>query len=174
MSKLIIPKTIIGIRSHVATMIQFRNGRRVYSFTKNLVTDAGDNYYTMLGAISAPKWNILSGGCKLGTSSTTPTKSDTDVNTYITGTYTQLLPGYPCANDTDPGNPYNGNANYLTYKYYWNYEQANGYTIREGAIVDQELTPNMALCHFLVSPVVPKTSEMTFYIWVNHEFLGSS
>lgn len=170
---MIIKPDLICIKGFVGVMLEYRNGKKEIFKMSNIVTNDGDDHYALMGARQLQKYDFVGGGCKLGTSATAPTKTDTDVNAYVSGTYVSLMNGYPTTNDSDSDNPYNGYTNYITWKYHWIAEQGNGSTIAEGAIVEQETSPGAALCHFLISPTIPKTLDFTITIWVNHKLLGS-
>lgn len=165
-------KEKIRIRGTVVFVLQdIETGEIIRKMTHNIVTNAGDKYYAELGAHQTPAVDFTSGGLKLGSGTTTPTKSDSDVTTYLTGTYKGIYSGYPKTNDTDPLNGAGG-VDIITYRYFYDTSEANYTGIAEGAIVDQESSPTAALTHFLFDSAFDKTSKQTLTVFVNHEFAG--
>lgn len=158
-----------GIRGHVEIFLENiinHEIRRVASH--NIVTDAGDIYYAQTG-IETPTYDFTAGGMKLGDSTTTPTKADTDVTNYLAGTYKTIYAGYPMTNDIFGAL---GGPDKRTWRYYWDTTEANGVNIREFAIVNKLLVPDAALCHGLIGTTIVKTSEECLTILVHHEFNG--
>ena len=139
---------------------------------RNLISNDGDIYYAKLGSKEMPTYDFAQGGLILGTGTSTPTKTDKGCTTIISGTYKTIYPGYPKTNDDDTNNDYYGNADYITYKYFYGRDDANVEDISEGAIINKESSPDAGLCHFLFDE--PFTKDNTYYltVYVNHEFLG--
>jgi hypothetical protein len=165
-------KEKIRIRGTIVFVLQdVETGKIVRHVTKNVVTDKGDAYYAQMAAGETPSVDFPSGGLKLGDDNTTPTKSDTDVNNYLSGTYKGVFAGYPKTNDSDPLNGYGG-ADVVTWRYFYDTSEANHTGIVEGAIVDAETLPIAALTHFLFDSAFDKTSKQTLTVFVNHEFTG--
>jgi hypothetical protein len=171
-NRIIRPKEICGIIGHICFVIIDRYGRKRFYTTHNVVTNYGDEYYAQRANSETPTYDLEAGGLKLGNSVTTPTKSDTDVTAYLTATYKALRSGYPTTNDSDVDNVYNGNVDYITWSYLYGSAEAVYSDIKEGAIVDQESSPNVALCHFLFASTIDKKSGESLKVFVNHEFLG--
>ena len=140
----------------------------IYIAGKNLVTDAGDQYYAE-SVVGTPSWTV--GGMRLGTGTTAPTKTDTDVTTVLAGSEKAIDTGYPVTNDTDPDNTGAG-VDVVTWRVSYGTAEANGTGIAEGAIVDDINTPTKALTHFLFSATFDKTSNDTLKVIVNHTFNG--
>lgn len=140
----------------------------IYIAGKNLVTDAGDQYYAE-SVVGTPSWTV--GGMRLGTGTTAPTKTDTDVTTLLSGSEKAIDTGYPVTNDTDPDNTGAG-VDVVTWRVSYGTAEANGTAIAEGAIVDNITTPTKALTHFLFSATFDKTSNDTLKVIVNHTFNG--
>ncbi len=166
-------KDVCGIISHICIVITDRYGRKRCYITHNVITNYGDEYYCQQANKETPTYNLENGGLKLGSSLTTPTKSDVDVTTYLSDTYKALRDGYPTTNDGDKDNVYQGYVDYLTWSYFYGNVEAVYNNINEGAIVDQESSPNVALCHFLFASTIDKKNTETMKVYVNHEFLGS-
>lgn len=142
--------------------------KRFYIVGKNLVTNDGDQYYAE-AAVGTPSWSV--GGMRLGTGTTAPTKTDTDVTTFLTGSGKAIDTGYPVTNDSDPDNTGAG-VDIVTWRVTYGTAEANGTGIAEGAIVDNISTPTKALTHFLFASAFDKTSNDTLKVIVNHTFNG--
>src|SRR5690554_388988 len=69
----------------------------------NIVTGAGDIYYAQVAAGETPDndFTDANAGLRLGSSSTSPTKSDDDVTTFLSGSEHALDGGYPKTDDDD-------------------------------------------------------------------------
>jgi hypothetical protein len=155
----------------VAVLRDVETGKIERHITKNVVTDKGDEYYAQMAVGETPDVDFPAGGLKLGDDDTTPTKSDADVNNYLSGTYKGVFAGYPKTNDSDPLNGYGG-KDVATWRYFYDTSEANEVGIVEGAIVDDESFPTAALTHFLFDSAFDKTSKQTLTIFINHEFSG--
>lgn len=134
----------------------------------NVVTDDGDQYYAEAAA-GAPSWAV--GGMRLGTDNTAPTKSDTDVTSFLSGSGKAMDSGYPKTNDDDTDNTGAG-ADIVTWRVSYGTGEANGTGIVELAIVDNITTPTKALAHALFSAGFDKTSSDTLKVFVNHTMNG--
>lgn len=173
------PNSRIAILGWVcAVLCDAKTGKVIKVFkTRNLITGgysgAGDQYYARKSISESPVYEFTSGGLKLGSATPTPSKSDTDVQTYLSSTYKAKESGYPKTNDDDTDNAYYGNDDYATWKFFYGTSEANYSNINEGAIVDQESSPNAALTHFVFSSTIVKTAANTLKVFVNHEFLGA-
>lgn len=140
----------------------------IYIAGKNIVTNDGDQYYAE-GAVGTPSWSVA--GMRLGTGTTAPAKTDTDVTTLLSGSEKAIDTGYPTTNDTDPDNTGAG-VDIVTWRVSYGTSEANGTGIAEGAIVDNITTPTKALTHFLFASAFDKTSNDTLKVIVNHTFNG--
>lgn len=136
----------------------------------NLVTTAGDTYYAKKAVGESPAFSVA--GLRLGTSSTAPTKSDTDVTTHLTGGDKATDGTYPKTNDGDTDNTGAG-VNIATWRVSYTTSEANGSGIYEGALVDNISIPTTALTHFVFGAAFTKTSSDTLKVFVNHTFLGT-
>lgn len=139
----------------------------------NIVTDAGDIYYAQSAAGETPDddFNGANSGLRLGGDNTAPTKSDTDVTTFLSGTGKALDATYEKTNDDDTDNT-GAAANVVTWRYSYATGEGNTTGIIEGAIVDNRTTPTAALTHFLFAASFDKTSNDTLKVFVNHLFEG--
>jgi hypothetical protein len=136
----------------------------------NIVTNAGDEYYAERGALETPNFTVA--GLRLGTGVTSPTKTSTDVTTFLAGSGKAIDGTYPKTNDGDTDNT-GAAVDSVTWRVSYTTAEANGANIAEGAIVDNLTTPTKALTHFLFSAAFTKTSNDTLKVFVNHNFLGS-
>ena len=162
----------VKVQGTIVIVLQdVETGEIVRYVTKNIVTDKGDGYYAQMAADETPDVDFTAGGLKLGDDATAPTKSDTDVTSYLTGTYKGVYSAYPKTNDTDPLNGAGG-PDIVTWRYFYDLGEANETGITEGAIVEQESSPVAALTHFLFDSAFNKTSKQTLTVFVNHEFSG--
>lgn len=161
----------IKIESEVIIVItNVKTGKKRVYKAKNLVTDEGDKYYAQKICGETPAYEFKNGGLKLGSGTTAPTKSDTDVETYLSGTYKTVYSGYPRTNDPDTNNTGAG-VDIITWKFFYDTNEANYDNINEYAIVDAE-TSNAALCRIVPGYTVSKTSSETMTIFINHRING--
>jgi len=157
----------------VAVLENVKTGRRKIIHGVNIVTNDGDKYYAQMAAAETPTddFDGASSGLRLGSDNTTPTKSDTDVTTFLSGTDHALDAGYEKTNDDDGDNSGAG-VDIVTWRYSYTTAQGNANGIIEGAIVDNRTTPTKALSHFLFAASFNKTSSDTLKVFVNHTFNG--
>lgn len=134
----------------------------------NIVTNDGDEYYAG-AAVGAPSWSVA--GLRLGTGSTAPTKTDTDVTTFVSTSDKATDATYPKVNDDDVDNTGAG-LDVVSWRVTYTTSEANATGINEGALVDSVTTPTKALCHFLFAASFDKTSNDTLKVFVNHSFTG--
>lgn len=139
----------------------------------NIVTNDGDLYYAQMAAGETPDddFDGASSGLRLGSDNTSPTKTDTDVTTFLSGTGHALDGTYEQTDDQDADNTGAG-ADILTWRYSYTTGEGNQNGIIEGAIVDDRTTPTAALTHFLFAASFNKTSSDTLKVFVNHEMSG--
>lgn len=141
----------------------------------NIVTNNGDLYYAQTGAGETPGSTIsyhgTNGGLRLGSGSTSPTKSSNDVTTFLSGTGKALDSGYRKTNDNDADNTGAG-TKVITWRYSYITSEANVSGINEGAIVDNRTTPTTALTHFLFAASFSKSSSDTLKVFANHAANG--
>jgi hypothetical protein len=139
----------------------------------NIVTSAGDIYYAQMVAGETPTndFDGASSGLRLGDDPTNPTKADTDVGNFLTGTGHALDGGYEKTDDDDTDNT-GADTDVVTWRYSYLTSEGNAVGIVEGAIVDDRVTPTAALTHFEFASAFDKTSSDTLKIFVNHGFLG--
>jgi hypothetical protein len=138
----------------------------------NIVTNAGDEYYAERGAAETPGTDFATvGGIRLGSDNTAPTKTDTDVTTFLAGTGHAIDGTYPQSDDSDGDNP-DAAADAVSYRYSYTTAQGNANSIIELAIVDNTTTPTVALTHALFAASFNKTSSDTLKVFVTHTFNG--
>jgi len=111
-------------------------------------------------------------GLRLGSADTAPTKTDTDVTTFIASTGKALTAGWEKTNCTDTNNS-GGGVDIVTWKYTYAAADFTAAAIKEGAIVDNITTPTAALSHFLFAASFAITASQALIVYVNHEFLGA-
>ena len=162
--------TIGGVGWNVlAVMTNLITGEKLIMPGRNVVTNDGDVYYAQKAAGETPTDDFAAGGLKLGTSSTTPTKTDIDVTTLGAGS--GKADTFNKTNDTTVENS-GGGTDIVTWKFEYASGDANITGIIEGAIVDNLVTPTAALCHFLFAASFSKTASNVLNIYVNHQFNG--
>ena len=139
----------------------------------NIVTNDGDTYYAQSACAETPDddFDAALAGLRLGDDNTTPTKSDTDVTSFLSGSDHVCDATYPQTDDQDGDNTGAG-VDIVTWRYSYTTAQGNVVDIIEGAIVDNDTTPTAALCHFLFAGIFTKTSSDTLKVFVNHTFTG--
>lgn len=137
----------------------------------NIVTNNGDLYYAQMASGETPASTIdydgSNGGLRLGSGSTSPTKSSNDVTTFLSGTGHALDSGYEKTNDNDADNT-GATTDTVTWRFSYTTAEGNVSGINEGAIVDNRTTPTTALTHFLFAASFAKTSSDTLKVFVNH------
>lgn len=140
----------------------------------NIVTNDGDVYYAQSACGETPTDDFdhaTNAGLRLGSDNTAPTKSDTDVTTFLTGSDHVIDGTYPKSNDGDSDNTGAG-VDVVTWRYSYSTSEGNVSGIIEGAIVDNKGTPTAALTHFLFTASFNKTSSDTLKVFVNHTMNG--
>lgn len=139
----------------------------------NIVTNDGDIYYAQMICSETPTddFDAAASGLRLGSSNTAPTKSDTDVTTFLATSGHALDATYEKTNDGDADNTGAG-VDIVTWRYSYLTSEGNVSGIQEGAIVDNRTTPTAALTHFLFAASFSKTSSDTLKCFINHEILG--
>jgi hypothetical protein len=162
----------IGITGTGFGLLTHANGEVEIIPLKNIVTTAGDLFYAQSAASQTPTVNFKAGGARLGSGSTTPTKADTSVTTFLTGTGHAIDSGYPKTADTDAANSGSG-VSTITWRFSYLAGEGNAVNIIEGAIVNSITSPTTCLCHFLFSAAFTKTSSDTLTLYVNHLFYGA-
>jgi hypothetical protein len=139
----------------------------------NIVCNDGDLYYAQMAADETPDNDFTGGGLKLGTGSTAPTKSDTDIETYIADSYKAVSDGYPKTNDDD-GNNGGAGTDIVTWKYFYDTTEVNENGINECAICsDSSAPPTAILNHAHFSASFDKDNSQTLTVFVNHTFNGT-
>ena len=140
----------------------------------NIVTNDGDVYYAQLAMSDSltDDFQAAGAGLRLGSDNTTPTKTDTDVTTFLSGSDHVIDGSYPQSNDSDGDNTGAGTS-VMTWTYSYLTSEGNVSSIIEGAISDVRAGPSTAvLTHFLFASVFSKTSSDTLKVIVNHTILG--
>lgn len=158
----------------VAVLINQDSGNKRIIHGVNIVTNDGDVYYAQSACGETPTDDFDAGtaGIRLGSDNTTPTKTDTDVTTFLAGTNKAVEATYPQTDDQDGDNTGAG-VDIVTWLYSYTTAQGNANGIIEGAIADVHAGPTTAaLTHFLFAASFNKTSSDTLKVFVNHEFLG--
>ncbi len=163
----------VRLIENVLAILYDARGRPVRSIKgKNIITNEGDLYYAQKAAGESPTTDFPSGGLRLGSSTTTPAKADTDVGTFIASTGKAVSASYPQTNDGDGDNSGAG-TDIITWKFSYTTGDFNASGIAEGAVVDDTGTPTKVLAHLLFASSFPKTGADTLVIYVNHIFHGS-
>ncbi len=160
----------IGARENITIVISDKNGNiKNIAKGKNIVTDDGDIAYAQLVVSEAT--NFDTPFIRLGTSGSAVTKSDTDVNTFITDSDLALDVGFPQRDNSDPGN-IDGGVDVITWKFSYALGDLDTTGIAEGAIVNNGTTPTSALNHFLFAAPFDVASTDQLTVYVNHTFNG--
>jgi hypothetical protein len=123
------------------------------------------------GETPTDDFDAAAAGLRLGSNNTTPTKSDGDVTTFLTGTGHALDATYERTADPDTDNTGAG-VDIVTWRFSYTTAEGNANGIIEGAIVDNRTTPTGALTHFLFAAAFDKTSSDTLKVFVNHQMNG--
>jgi hypothetical protein len=157
----------------LAILTNRHNGDKKIIHGVNIVTNDGDTYYAQKACGETPDDNFEDAlaGLRLGDDNTAPTKSDTDVTAFLSGSDHVCDATYPQTDDQDGDNS-GADVDIVTWRYSYTTAQGNVVAIIEGAIVDNDTTPTAALCHFLFAGVFTKTSSDTLKVFVNHTFTG--
>ena len=158
----------------VALLTDVRTGKQRAIPGSNIVTNAGDLYYAQKAAGETPTKDFPAGGMRLGTSGTTPQKTDVGVtseNSAGRKLFSTSDGTYPKTNDDDADNTGSG-TDVVTWRMSYGTAEANITGIQELAIVDSITNPTAALTHALFSPSFNKTVNDTLKVFVNHTFNG--
>lgn len=139
----------------------------------NIVTTTGDRFYAEQACGQTPNVNYgaAGAGLRLGSSNTAPSKSSTDVTTFLSGTGKAIDAGYRKTNDDDADNTGAG-TRIVSWRFSYSTSEGNQNGIQEGAIVNDRASPTSALTHFLFASSFNKTSSDTLKVFVNHTFNG--
>lgn len=179
-NKVFVTKTGIMVASwflpkhnNVLAVLTSRKGGQLLIPARNIVTNAGDQYYAQSSAGEAPTndFDAAAAGLRLGSATTTPTKTNTDVGTFLAGTGHTLDAGYEKTNDDDTDNTGAG-VDIVTWRFSYGTSEGNANGIAEGAIADDRVTPTALLTHFLFGSSFNKTSGDTLKVFVNHTMNG--
>jgi len=157
---------VIAIKRNIHT------GQTIKIHGVNIVTNSGDLFYAQkaMGETPTIAYNT-SGGLHLGTSTTTPTKSHTDVLTEDTAGRHTIKSTYPKTTDPDTDNTGSG-TDIATWTYEYLTTEGNIVNIAEGAIVNSLTSATACLTRFLFAALFTKTSADTLKVIVNHQFNG--
>ena len=140
----------------------------------NIVTNDGDVYYAQLamGDTITDDFQAAGAGLRNGSGSTAPVKTDTDAETFLTGTDHVIDATFPKSNDGDADNTGSGTS-VMTWTYSYTTAQGNANGYANGGISDVRAGPSTAvLTHFLYAASFNKTSSDTLKVIVNHTVLG--
>ena len=159
--------TVLGVLRHQAL------GLELTVPGVNIVTNDGDQYYAQMACGESPTddFDGASGGLRLGSGSTSPSKTDTDGRTFLSGSGHALDATYEKTNDGDSDNTGAG-VDVVTWRFSYLTSEGNVNSIAEGAIVDDRTTPTAALSHFLFAASFNKTNSDTLKVFVNHTMNG--
>lgn len=167
--EILLPNGEKSICNVVALLEDIKTKKKRYVPGANIVTNPGDLHYAELGAGETPTNTYV--GMRLGTSATAVGKTDTDVNTFLAGSGKNIDGTYPMTDDSDGDNTGSG-ADIISYRVSYTTGEANGVDIAELAIVDNIVSPTVALTHALFSALFTKTSSDTLKVFVNHTMNG--
>lgn len=167
--KMGIKGTVVAIHTNGKT------GEVTKQVFKNIVCTAGSKYYAMSAVGETPTNDFAgaSAGIRLGTGTTTPAVTDTDVKTYVTSSAKAISSGYPKTNDTDANNTGAG-VNVVTWKYEWAKNDFTGDGVAELAVVDDTTTPTACLMHALFASAFNQNATDTLTLFVNHAFADNT
>ena len=163
-------KAKIATKENVTVVFKDKDGK-IKGIVKgsNIVTNDGDIAYAQMIVDEAS--NFDTSFIRLGTSGAAVGKTDTDVNTFISGSDLALDVGFPQRNNSDPGNT-DGGVDVVTWKFSYTLGDLNVTGIAEGAIVNNGTTPTSALNHFLFAAPFDVTSTDQLTVYINHVFNG--
>lgn len=163
-----------GVKGKVLAILKKANGDILKVHGVNIVTNDGDTYYAQLAAAESPTNDFkgANAGLLLGTGTNTPAKTDTSVQTVVSGSGKTRKSTYPKTNDTGDSDNTGDGVDILTWTYEYLTSEANANNIAEGAIVNNTTTPTSALTHFKFAAAFNKTSADTLKVIVNHQFNG--
>ena len=137
---------------------------------KNIITDAGDIYYTQK-VVGEASTLFDTPSMILGTDTVLPTKADVSVTTVIANSDKAVDAGFPQRDNQDAGNP-DGDINVVTWKFSYPLGGVIATGVTEGAIVDNGTSPTNALNHFLFQQAFDITDTDQLTVYVNHKFIG--
>jgi len=169
------PNEHIGLAGKVIVVLENQHtGQRRVHVAKNIVTNAGDQYYAEMACGETPTndFDAAAAGIRLGTGFSSADKDDTDVDSEDSNGRLDIDTGYPKTNDSDGDNSGAG-TDVVTWRFSYGTSEGNITDIDECAIVDDRTTPTAALCHAEFTTPFTKTSADTMKIFVNHTFNGT-
>jgi len=142
--------------------------------SSNIVTDAGDLFYSQRSNLETPDNSFHLGNLVLGTAGNAPSKSSiySDITSIIPLSLKNLEPGYPMRNDQSSSNSGKG-ANVITYKFKYASNEVNGIAINRLAItVPNPTGGSQLLMYALLQNPITKNSSQILTIFINHTFKG--
>jgi len=160
----------LALKGRVVAVITRGDGSVETHECKNIITSAGDDFYANRAAKN-PADTFTPTGVRLGLGTGSATKADTDVDTYLAGSEMLTDLGYPKVDDPDSRNTGAG-TDTLTWRYSWVAGAIIQTGISEGAIVDDIVTPTIALNHYYFLVPFDLTNVDALVLYVNHQFVG--
>lgn len=140
---------------------------------KNIVTDAGDQYYAELGAAETVT-NFLAPDMVLTTAQNAPSKTTdfSDLTTIPAGGTQDIDATYPQTSDSDTDNPGTTGIDITTWRRSWVTGNANGTIIGIAILQSAASGTDPLLMHAAFGASFVKTSSDTLKTYVNHRFNG--
>jgi hypothetical protein len=171
----------VKIRGSIAVCLtDARTGRKRIFERKNIVTDAGDLFYSERSVKTAIPTNFVDGSGDFdgimelySGASAAPAKANDrgDMVTLITGSAKAMDATYPKINDDDTDNP--GRAvDIVTYRVSYLTSEANDANIADVILTNPAPGATEPLLQQAEFTPFAKTSSDTLKVWVNHQPLG--
>ena len=138
----------------------------------NLITSAGDVHYAERATTETPAVDFQM--LQLSTVATpAPVKASAhgDIASFIAGSSSIVVAGYPAAGDTDPDNSGSGAA-VISWRFAYAKADFNSGVTR-GVITTTGGGQTNLLTYFIFAPTFTKTSDDTLVVFVNHTVLGT-
>jgi hypothetical protein len=154
-----------GMPNVMAILENVETGKKRYILGSNIVTNSGDQHFAALAAGEAEPFPVS--GSRLGTGTTTPVKTNSDVTTFLAGSGVATDSTYPKTSDDDSDNSTDASGDVVTYRMSYTTSDGNGNDIAEMALVNDLASPTKALNHALFAATFNKTSSDTLKLIVN-------
>lgn len=183
-----IPEQRIAVTGEVGAVLISPSGAKKQMLTRNIVTNAGDQYYaeravadlnagTPVPANFTNASGTFDGIMELYSgASSAPAKGNdrSNLTTLVTGSAQAMDSGYPQTSDPDSDNPGTVGADVVTYRVSYATGDANGTGIADVILTNP--TPGASeaiLMHAEFGATFDKTSSDTLKVFINHTFNGT-
>lgn len=160
----------LGVPNVLAILENVETRKKRYILGSNIVTNSGDQHFAALAAGESEPFPVS--GSRLGTGTTTPVKTATDVTTFLASSGLAVDSTYPKTSDDDSDNSTDASGDVVTYRMTYSAASFSGDNIAEMAMVNDIVSPTKALNHALFAATFNKTLSDTLKLIVNFKPRG--